>query len=114
MMLVSVYGAMEVPDYIGLTRCLAHLNDAAAVVDIFNRLLEGPRDDLLMAFQVAFDLVENTTQAFLTLLLNLLSPSVPSPPADAAAPVEASDTSPPWPSYSEPASGSLSLQAWAR
>jgi len=66
--MVSVYASMTTQDYIGLTRCLAHLNDAAAVVDIFNRLLEGTRDDLLMAFQVGFDLVENTTQAFLTSL----------------------------------------------
>ena len=49
--LVSVYSAMATPDYIGLTRCLAHLNDANAVVNILNRLLEGTRDDLLMAFQ---------------------------------------------------------------
>ena len=82
-MLVTVYGSMGTPDYIGLTRCLAHLNDASAVVEIFNRLLGGTKDDLLTAFQVAFDLVENTTQHFLGAILALLAPK---PPPAAAAP----------------------------
>ena len=83
--LVGVYKQLATPDYIGLSRCLAHLNDAAAVVEIFNLLLGGTRDDLLMAFQVAFDLVENTTQFFLASLLELLSPK-PAAPASAAEP----------------------------
>jgi len=83
-MCTTVYNQLASPDPIGLTRCLAHLNDAAAVVDIFNRLLGGTRDDLLMAFQVAFDLVENTTQSFLANLLELLSPKTDAS-ADAAA-----------------------------
>merc|ERR1719454_2020082 len=86
--MVKVYSDMASPDYIGLTRCLAHLNDAAAVVDIFNRLLGGTKDDLLMAFQVAFDLVENTTQFFLSSLLALLTPK----PAAVAPPSEAAPT----------------------
>ena len=53
-MLVSVYKQLGTPDYIGLSRCLAHLNDASAVVDIFNQLLGGTRDDSLMAFQVCW------------------------------------------------------------
>jgi len=97
--MVKVYSDMASPDYIGLTRCLAHLNDAAAVVDIFNRLLGGTKDDLLMAFQVAFDLVENTTQMFLSSLLGLLTPKPPvvppsAPPADAA-PADADADAPP-------------------
>ena len=39
-----------------------------------------------MAFQVGFDLVENSTQAFLTSVLSLLAPKAPSPPP--AAPAE--------------------------
>jgi len=83
--LVAVYSSLATPDYIGLTRCLAHLNDGAAVVAIFEKLLGGTRDDLLMAFQVAFDLVENTTQFFLGSLYKLLQPK---PAAAAAAAAE--------------------------
>ena len=88
--LVNVYSSMGVPDYIGLTRRLAHLNEAQAVVEIFHRLLGGPRDDLLTAFQVAFDLVENTTQHFLGAILALLTPKPP-PAAAPPAPAEGGD-----------------------
>ena len=53
-MLIRIYSDMESQDYIGLTRCLAHLNDAAAVVVILQRLLQGPRDDVLTAYQASF------------------------------------------------------------
>uniref|UniRef100_A0A7S2JSF5 26S proteasome regulatory subunit RPN2 C-terminal domain-containing protein n=1 Tax=Haptolina brevifila TaxID=156173 RepID=A0A7S2JSF5_9EUKA len=126
--MVKVYSEMASPDYIGLSRCLAHLNDAAAVVVIFNRLLGGTRDDLLMAFQVAFDLVENTTQFFLKSLLDLLTPKPPAPvpppapPAEAVAPegeaaAEGASEAPPAaeaPSTSEPAEEELSDEEKAR
>ena len=84
---------MGVPDYIGFTRCLAHLSAAGSVVDIFNRPLGGTRNDLLMAFQTAFDLVENATQHFVASVLTLLAPKPP--PASAPPPaVEGGEAAP--------------------
>ena len=46
--LARVYRSLDTPDYPGLCRCLAHLNDSAAVAQILNTLLEGARlDDVL-------------------------------------------------------------------
>ena len=89
--MVKVYTDLPTPDFIGLTRCLAHLHEAAAVVEIFQRLLGGTRDDLLIAFQVGFDLVENTTQSFLGALLELLKPPPPAPVVPPPAAPEAAE-----------------------
>ena len=82
--LVRVYRSLATPDYLGLCRCLAHLSDSAAVAEILNTLLEsGVKDNVLVGYQVAFDLVENSTQSFLKEVLGAVKPSSP---AAAAAP----------------------------
>jgi len=86
-LMVRIYRSLASPDFLGLCRCLAHLGDAAAVAEVLKTLVEsGARDSLLMAYQVAFDLVDNCTQSFLKTVLQLVQP----PPA-APAPVPAAE-----------------------
>lgn len=70
--LVRVYRSLATPDYIGMCRCLAHLGDSAAVSEILNKLLDGSKDNILVGYQVAFDLVENSTQSFLKAVLGAI------------------------------------------
>lgn len=49
--MVTLYGELTTPDPLGLTRCLAHLNDVTAVAGVLDRLLQGARDDVLVSFQ---------------------------------------------------------------
>eukprot|EP00310_Coccolithus_braarudii_P023899 CAMPEP_0183357400 /NCGR_PEP_ID=MMETSP0164_2-20130417/46166_1 /TAXON_ID=221442 /ORGANISM="Coccolithus pelagicus ssp braarudi, Strain PLY182g" /LENGTH=312 /DNA_ID=CAMNT_0025530999 /DNA_START=23 /DNA_END=958 /DNA_ORIENTATION=- len=82
-LLVRVYRSQLRPDYFGMCSCLAQLTESVAVADILKSLVEsGGKDELLVAFQVAFDMVENCTQSFLKALLQLLQP--PAPPAPIA------------------------------
>ncbi|KAL3926891.1 MAG: hypothetical protein SGPRY_003087 [Prymnesium sp.] len=91
--LVTVYSELTTPDHLGLCRCLAHLNDASAVADVLGKLLLGTKDDVLIAFQVAFDLVDNCTQFFLKSVSDTVAPKPA--PAVAAAPAESSATESP-------------------
>ena len=90
---MRVYRSQATPDYIGMCRCLAHLGDTAAVSEILNKLLEGSKDNILVGYQVAFDLVENSTQSFLKAILSAITPSpdAPAPAPAEAAPEEAAD-----------------------
>lgn len=49
--MVCMYGDLGTLDPLGLTRCLAHLNDAASVARVLDRLLQGTRDDVLFSYQ---------------------------------------------------------------
>jgi len=72
-LLVKLHNQMSVPDYIRISECLVFLNDAPSVADILKTLLQSKEDDrCLLAFQIAFDLVNNSTQQFLTNVLNEL------------------------------------------
>jgi len=79
--LVRVYRSLATPDYIGMCRCLAHLGDGAAVSEVLNKLLEGSKETVLVGYQVAFDLVENSTQSFLKAVLGAITitPSLDAP-----------------------------------
>merc|ERR1719424_2003652 len=83
--LVRVYRSLATPDYIGMCRCLAHLGNSAAVSEILNKLLDGSKENILVGYQVAFDLVENSTQSFLKAVLGAITPSLDAPAAGAAA-----------------------------
>ena len=50
--LAKVYRSLATPDFVGLSRCLAHLNDAKAVTELLERLIRGTRDEKLVAQQV--------------------------------------------------------------
>jgi len=79
-LLVKIYRSQPRPDYLGLCGCLSHLGDGAAVAELL-RTLVATEDKRLVAYQMAFDLVENCTQSFLKAVLGLLQPA---PAAEAA------------------------------
>jgi 26S proteasome regulatory subunit N2 len=62
-LLVRLYSS----DYFAITQCCVHLNDSHLATNLLRDLLESNDEDkILIAYQVAFDLVEMATQEFLT------------------------------------------------
>uniref|UniRef100_A0A0D3GXK4 26S proteasome non-ATPase regulatory subunit 1 homolog n=1 Tax=Oryza barthii TaxID=65489 RepID=A0A0D3GXK4_9ORYZ len=70
--LVKIYQTLPNPDYLSICQCLMFLGEPETVGNILGKLLSGSKDDALLAFQIAFDLVENENQAFLLNVKNHL------------------------------------------
>lgn len=65
-LLVKVYQKLPSPDYLSICQCLMFLDEPEGVASILEKLLRSEnKDDALLAFQIAFDLVENEHQKFL-------------------------------------------------
>ncbi|CAL5215275.1 unnamed protein product [Lathyrus oleraceus] len=65
-LLVKVFQKLPSPDYLSICQCLMFLDVPEGVASILEKLLRSEnKDDSLLAFQIAFDLVENEHQAFL-------------------------------------------------
>lgn len=62
--LVKLYRELATPDWIRICEILIFLDDHKAVSDILAKLLTGTEDELLVAYQIAFDLVHNASQQF--------------------------------------------------
>ncbi|KAF3457673.1 hypothetical protein FNV43_RR02331 [Rhamnella rubrinervis] len=73
-LLVKVYQKLPSPDYLSICQCLMFLDEPEGVASILEKLLRSEnKDDALLAFQIAFDLVENEHQAFLLNVRDRLS-----------------------------------------
>ncbi|WOL13194.1 hypothetical protein Cni_G21963 [Canna indica] len=72
-LLVKIYQRLPSPDYLSICQCLMFLNEPETVATILEKLLSGNKEDALLAFQIAFDLVENEHQAFLLNVKNNLA-----------------------------------------
>ncbi|KAL5579820.1 hypothetical protein UlMin_012262 [Ulmus minor] len=73
-LLVKVYQKLPSPDYLSICQCLMFLDEPEGVASILEKLLHSEnKDDALLAFQIAFDLVENEHQAFLLNVRDRLS-----------------------------------------
>ncbi|KAF9951015.1 proteasome regulatory particle base subunit, partial [Modicella reniformis] len=78
-LLVDQFRKLEVPDYVSINQCLVHLGDHQASAELLQTLVNsGVQSDLLMAYQLAFDLENNATQKYLTKVANAL----PTEPTD--------------------------------
>ncbi|XP_062226670.1 26S proteasome non-ATPase regulatory subunit 1 homolog A-like isoform X2 [Phragmites australis] len=77
--LVKIYQTLPNPDYLSISQCLMFLSEPETVASIMDKLLSGSKDDALLAYQIAFDLVENENQAFLLNVRNRLAPQTPVP-----------------------------------
>ncbi|KAK4742959.1 hypothetical protein SAY87_000960 [Trapa incisa] len=64
-LLVNVYQNLPSPDYLSICQCLMFLDQPENVASILEKLLRSSKEDSLLAYQIAFDLVENQHQAFL-------------------------------------------------
>ncbi|KAL9232768.1 hypothetical protein vseg_007838 [Gypsophila vaccaria] len=81
-LLVRVYQKLPSPDYLSICQCLMFLDQPGVVATILEKLLRSEnKDDALLAFQIAFDLVENEHQAFLLNVRDRL-PKPKSQPSD--------------------------------
>uniref|UniRef100_A0ACD5UEP0 Uncharacterized protein n=1 Tax=Avena sativa TaxID=4498 RepID=A0ACD5UEP0_AVESA len=75
--LVKIYQTLPHPDYLSICQCLMFLGEPETVANILDTLLSGSKDDALLAYQIAFDLVENENQAFLLNVRNRLDSHAP-------------------------------------
>lgn len=85
--LVALSEKVPNPDYAGICQRLLFLDNAPEVANILSRLLHGSEDEILVAYQIAFDLVETEMQSFLMQVqstLDTLAPAAPAAPAPAA------------------------------
>lgn len=65
-LLVKIYQQLPSPDYLSICQRLMFLDEPEGVAIILEKLLRSENaDDALLAYQIAFDLVENEHQAFL-------------------------------------------------
>lgn len=65
-LLVQLYQKSNNPDWLNICQCLMLLGDSKEVAIILkNLLISGRNDNILLAYQIAFDLVENEEQNFL-------------------------------------------------
>ncbi|KAG0327315.1 proteasome regulatory particle base subunit [Dissophora globulifera] len=72
-LLVDQFRKLDVPDYVAINQCLVHLDDHRASAELLQTLVDsGVQADLLMAYQLAFDLESNATQKYLTKVSNAL------------------------------------------
>ncbi|OIW10102.1 hypothetical protein TanjilG_21939 [Lupinus angustifolius] len=85
-LLVKVFQELHSPDYLSICQCLMFLDEPEGVASILEKLLRSEsKDDALLAFQIAFDLVENEHQAFLLNVRDRLT-SPKSQPSESAQP----------------------------
>ncbi|PWA34540.1 26S proteasome regulatory complex, non-ATPase subcomplex, Rpn2/Psmd1 subunit [Artemisia annua] len=83
-LVVEVYQGLESPDDWNICQCLMFLDEPKGVTRILEKLIRSESvDDVLMAYQIAFDLVENDRQSFLSTVGNgLSSPNLESAPTE--------------------------------
>lgn len=79
--LVSLYRSLAVPDYVNMCQCLIFLEDPLAVAEILDKLTTAGDMNVLMGYQISFDLYESATQQFLTQVLQALRSTAPIPSA---------------------------------
>lgn len=82
LVLVDLLKTLQVPDYISMCQCWLFLDDHQSVANTLNSLISfTDSDQHLMAYQVAFDLIENQNQSFLNRVITSLSESAADPAA---------------------------------
>lgn len=90
-LLVKVYQQLPSPDYLSICQRLMFLDEPEGVAIILEKLLRSEvEDDALLAFQIAFDLLENEYQAFLLRVRDQL----PSPKPQLSATAQSESTQP--------------------
>ena len=77
--LVRIFLDQKVLDYVLICQCYVFLDDFQSVSQILEDLLGGNEDNLLVAYQIGFDLYENASQSFLTRVLEPLASHLPNP-----------------------------------
>lgn len=65
--LVPLIKGLDSPDYFAISKIIVQLNEATIAIDLFNDLLENTKNEnnVMVAYQVAFDLVASASQELL-------------------------------------------------
>ena len=79
--LIQLYKKSTKPDYVQMVQNLIFLDDPEEVASILESLSQGSTEDVLMAYQIAFDLYESATQQFVNKVLNAVRKTAPIPSA---------------------------------
>merc|ERR1719384_362221 len=79
--LIYLYKKATKPDYVQMVQNLIFLDDPEVVANILESLSQGSTEDVLMAYQIAFDLYESATQQFVNKVLNAVRKTAPIPSA---------------------------------
>lgn len=79
--LVNLYRGLGIPDYVNMCQCLIFLEDPLSVAEILDNLTKSGDHNVLMAYQIGFDLYESATQQFLGEVLQALKATAPIPSA---------------------------------
>jgi 26S proteasome regulatory subunit N2 len=79
--LVELYRNLGVPDYVNMVQCLIFLEKPMIVAELLDRLTTGSDSNVLMAYQIAFDLYESATQEYLGQVMQSLKKTAPIPSA---------------------------------
>lgn len=84
-LLVRLYSELPVADSMNMCRCLIFLEDHVALSATLKKLVESnSEDNTLLAYQIAFELCDNSTQQFLALVRNAIPVPAQAEPADSA------------------------------
>ncbi|KAH8700175.1 putative 26S proteasome regulatory subunit Rpn2 [Talaromyces proteolyticus] len=66
------------PDYFSIAKCVVYLNEHSMATDILRQLVEkGDARSLAVAYQISFDLYDNSTQEFLKKVIGEVSELIP-------------------------------------
>merc|ERR1739846_85264 len=79
--LIELYNKAAKPDYVQMVQNLIFLDDPVVVAEILETLSQGSSEDVLIAYQLAFDLYESATQQFVNKVLNAVRKTAPIPSA---------------------------------
>lgn len=79
--LVELYRNLSNPDFVNMVQCLIFLEKPMVVAELLDNLTKGGETQILMAYQIAFDLYESATQEFLGQVLQALKETAPVPSA---------------------------------
>ncbi|KRZ11698.1 26S proteasome non-ATPase regulatory subunit 1 [Trichinella zimbabwensis] len=72
--LVELCSSSPLLDYNTLCQCLLYLENPEQAMNCLKKMLEGSKESVLAAYQIAFDLFDSASQHYLTGMLKCISP----------------------------------------
>ncbi|KAM5452889.1 proteasome regulatory particle base subunit [Microsporum canis] len=77
-LILELLNEIPSPDYFSIAKCVVYLNEHSMASDILQKLVEkGDARSLAVAYQISFDLYDNSTQEFLKKVRQELSAVIP-------------------------------------
>ncbi|PGH14681.1 hypothetical protein AJ79_02847 [Helicocarpus griseus UAMH5409] len=79
-LILDLLNEIPSPDYFSIAKCVVYLNEHSMASDILRQLVEkGDPRSLSVAYQISFDLYDNSTQEFLRKVRQEISRLIPEP-----------------------------------